>query len=87
MTLRIEKLESDKKVTFVVSGRLDAFGLVELGRLVDDNKRGRRFTLDLKDVRRVDRSAVRFLAFCESTGVSLENCPAYIRDWILREEF
>ena len=87
MTLRIEKLESEKKVTFVVSGRLDALGLVELGRLVDDNKKERRFSLDLKDVRLVDRSAVRFLAFCESTGMSLENCPAYIRDWILREEF
>ena len=86
MTLRIETLENRKAVTFTLSGRLDALGLVELQRLFDDHDEGKRFILDLKDVRLVDRSAVKFLAFCESGGIQIKNCPAYIREWISREE-
>jgi hypothetical protein len=26
-----------------------------------------------------------FLARCEENGIRVENCPAYIREWILRE--
>jgi anti-anti-sigma regulatory factor len=86
MTLRIETLENGKAVTFAVSGHLDALGLVELQRLFDQYKSERGFVLDLSDVRFVDRAAVKFLAFCESGGIRLENCPAYIRDWIFREK-
>jgi len=28
---------------------------------------------------------VRFLAHCEADGVKLDNCPAYIREWIEKE--
>ena len=86
MTLRIETSVNGKAVTFALSGQLDALGSVELQRLFDDHKEGKRFVLDLKDVRLVDRSAVRFLAFCEHGGMQIKNCPAYIRDWISREE-
>jgi ABC-type transporter Mla MlaB component len=86
MTLRIETSANRKSVTFALSGRLDAMGLVELQRLFDDHNEGESFILDLKDVQLVDRSAVKFLASCKSGGMQLENCPAYIRDWISREE-
>ncbi len=39
----------------------------------------------MKDVTLVDQSAIRFLARCEADSVTLENCPAYIRDWIAAE--
>jgi len=39
----------------------------------------------LKDVTLVDRDAVKFLALCEADSITLENCPAYIREWIERE--
>ena len=39
----------------------------------------------LKEVRLVDREAVQFLARCETEGVELDNCPAYIREWIEKE--
>ena len=42
--------------------------------------------LDLKEVKLIDREALRFLARCEENGIKVENCPAYIREWILREE-
>ena len=39
---------------------------------------------DLKDLTLVDRDAVRFLKSCEAGGITLKNCPAYIREWIAR---
>jgi hypothetical protein len=41
--------------------------------------------LDLHEVDLVDRDTVRFLARCAAGGVQLEQCPAYIREWIERE--
>ena len=41
--------------------------------------------IDLKDVLLVDREAIKLLAMCESNGVELRNCPAYIREWVTRE--
>ena len=40
--------------------------------------------LDLKDVSWVDRDVIGFLVRCEADGVKLENCPAYIREWMER---
>jgi hypothetical protein len=42
--------------------------------------------LDLRDVRLADRDAVRFLRGCEADGMKLENCPAYVREWMDREK-
>jgi hypothetical protein len=41
--------------------------------------------LDLRDVRLAHRDAVRFLRACEADGMKLENCPAYVREWMGRE--
>jgi len=32
----------------------------------------------------VNEDAVNFLADCEAGNIKLENCPAYIREWIER---
>ena len=45
----------------------------------------RTIVLDLRDVRLADRDAVKFLRSCEGGGMKLENCPAYIREWMDRE--
>jgi hypothetical protein len=29
---------------------------------------------------------VKFLRECEADGMKLENCPAYVREWIDREK-
>jgi signal transduction histidine kinase len=47
-----------------------------------DAKEVREITLDLEEVRLVDRETVRFLVKCESEGIQLKNCPSYIRQWI-----
>jgi hypothetical protein len=41
--------------------------------------------LDLKEVNLVSREVVTFLARCKEGGMGLNNCPAYIREWIARE--
>jgi hypothetical protein len=42
--------------------------------------------LDLRDVSIVNLDVVRFLGVCESRGIQLLDCPAYIRKWIDREK-
>jgi len=56
----------------------------ELKGLFDRNYR--HIILDLRDVRLADRDAVRFLRGCEADGMKLENCPAYVREWMNREK-
>ena len=43
-----------------------------------------RIALDMTDVKLVDRNAVTFLAQCETRGIRLLHCPAYVREWIER---
>jgi anti-anti-sigma regulatory factor len=73
-------------VVFTVSGRLDADNLGELSTLLAGESTGQALVLDLKDVVLVDRDAVRFLRARESNGITLRNCPPYIREWIGRED-
>ena len=54
----------------------------ELQRLLSLEEDGQDIALDLQDVTLIDRDAVKFLARCEEEKVELENCPAYIREWI-----
>jgi predicted metal-binding protein len=56
----------------------------ELKELFDGDYRD--IILDLRDLRLADRDAVRFLRGCEADGMRLENCPAYVREWIDREK-
>ena len=68
---------------FTLSGRMEAEQVPELKELFDRDYRN--IILDLRDVRLADRDAVRFLRGCEADGMKLENCPAYIREWMDRE--
>jgi anti-anti-sigma regulatory factor len=85
MTLRIQILPKEDIVAFALSGRITAEGVAELQRLFKVEGQGNRIVLDLKEVKLVDRDVVKFLARCEANGTQLENCPAYIREWIVRE--
>lgn len=71
---------------FTVSGRMDSANLPELKNLIDAKATDLRMALDLKELILVDRDAVRFLKRCESNGIELRNCSAYIREWIKREK-
>ncbi len=69
---------------FTLSGRMEAEQAAELKELFDRDYRN--IILDLRDVRLADRDAVRFLRGCEADGMKLENCPAYVREWMDREK-
>ena len=59
--------------------------MVELQRFLEAEENCDRIVVDLKEVKLVDRVAVSFLARCEANGVQIENCPTYIREWIVSE--
>jgi len=73
------------ETVFTVSGRMHSENLAELSNLFETGSANGRMALDLKELTLVDRYAVRFLKRCESNGIELRNCPAYIRKWITRE--
>ena len=83
--LRIQRSTQGDDVRFTLSGRIEAEHLPELRRLIEGEEPERAITLDLAEVKLVDRDAVRFLAQCEAAGATLESCPAYVREWIARE--
>jgi hypothetical protein len=84
--LKIQKAAVREVVVFTLSGRIKAEDVAELKRLFEGEADGHRMVLDLKEVKLVDRETVKFLARCEADGTRLENCPAYIREWIVQEE-
>jgi len=86
MTFRIETLPRGALTVFLLSGRVETQAIAELKRLFELQTAYRGIIVDLKDVSLVDREVMRFLARCEADGVSLENCPPYIREWIRREK-
>jgi hypothetical protein len=65
---------------------MDAENIGELEALIGAEASGRRITLDLKDLTLVDEDVVGFLRRCEADSIELKNCPAYIREWITREQ-
>ena len=79
--LRIQRSSNDR-VVFSLSGRIEIDDVAELQRLFSLEAVGQEIALDLRDVTIVDREAVKFLARCEVERIELENCPAYIREWI-----
>jgi len=85
MDFKVQRLESgDDSVVFSVSGRIQAEQTETLRELLE--REGGPTALDLREVVLVDRDAVRFLAHCEKAGIELRNCPAYVREWVRREE-
>lgn len=82
--LRIQRSDDTGLVTLALSGRIWEENLAEVQQLLDTESKPENITLDLHEVKLVDREAVRFLAACEARGIILKNCPAYIRQWISR---
>jgi anti-anti-sigma regulatory factor len=84
--LRIQRSTEGECVVFTLSGRIQGEDAAEVQRLFELEAKEQSITLDLHEVKLVDREAVRFLARCEAAGITLVHCPAYIREWIEREK-
>jgi predicted metal-binding protein len=63
---------------------MEAEQVAELKELFDRDYRN--IILDLRDLRLADRAAVRFLKGCQADGMQLQNCPAYVCEWMDREK-
>jgi hypothetical protein len=81
--LRIRKFQQAGNTVFLLSGRIKAEDISEIIELLKTEDSLASVILDLQEVRLVHRDAVRFLASCETQGVRLKNCPAFVREWIL----
>jgi hypothetical protein len=83
VTFKIEKYLAGHGRTIRLIGRMRAEHLSELEKQIRESKS--KIALDLEELDLVDVEAVRFLGMCETQGVTLLNCSAYIRDWIGKE--
>jgi hypothetical protein len=69
-----------------LSGHMEAEHIAALKELLEFQEDARNVILDLREIRLADRHAVGFLRGCETKGITLKNCPAYIREWMEREK-
>ena len=78
---KLQRVIESGTIRLIVIGRIDAAQLPELKDLVWLESAGD-VVLDLLEVTLVDSEVVRFLLQCETNGLRLVNCPAYIREWM-----
>jgi sugar/nucleoside kinase (ribokinase family) len=79
--LRIQRA-ANGKVVFTLSGRIEPEDIDELRRLFGLEPAAVHIVLNLRELVLVNGDGVEFLAECEAGGMTLENCPAYVRKWI-----
>ena len=84
--LKIQRTTDGQRIVFTLSGRIEGEHVAELQRLFTLEADGISLVLDLDEIELVDRESVRFLLRCETEGITLMHCPAYIREWIEREK-
>jgi anti-anti-sigma regulatory factor len=82
--LKITRSVNAGTTTLTVSGRIDAGQLPDLRGLIEA-ERTTDVVVDLHEVSLVDVEVVRFLRHCERQGIRLAHCPAYVREWMVRE--
>lgn len=82
--LRITRT-ANGEVVFRLIGRMESENISELETLLSAETGGRRIVFDLKDLTLVNQGVVSFLRRCETDGIEIENCPAYISKWMERE--
>ena len=83
MTLRIEKDSDGQTTTLRLIGRMRREHIEELKAQIKAG--GASVTLDLNEVSLVDLEVIRFLATCQTEGISLVHCSRYIKNWIGKE--
>ena len=82
--LKLERTSDGERITIRLIGHARSQHLGEIRRQMGTGAAN--VTLDLAEITVVDVHVVRFLGACEKEGTALLHCPAYIREWISREE-
>ena len=81
--LRIEKDSGGCVTKLRLSGRIQSDQIASIRSEMDGDCASK--ILDLGEVTLVDLGVVQFLIACEDAGVQLVHCPAYVREWMIRE--
>ena len=81
---KITRVTEAGSTRLTVSGRIGAPQLPDLRGFIEAENTSD-VVLDLTEVRLVDEEVVQFLLRCEGQGIGLVGCPAYIREWMVRE--
>jgi hypothetical protein len=81
--LRIEKDSGGCVTRLRLSGRMQSDQIASIRSEMDDGCTSK--ILDLGEVTLVDLGVIQFLISCQDAGVELVQCPAYVREWMLRE--
>ncbi len=84
LMLKIVRSANSDCVLFALSGRIDAEHAEELQTAFDGEDLP--IILDLREVKRVDREVVATLARWNADGITLQDCPAYVREWIAKAQ-
>ena len=81
----VQRLADGELIVLTLCGRIRADELGALQEHFAAEAKKNEIAVDLKEVKLVDQETIAFLAHCEAIGTELRNCPAYIREWINRE--
>jgi len=85
MTLKIERLvRGADAVVLRLCGRIEVKHLSTITELIEQESEPVIF--DLEEVQLVDREAVLLLERCERKGITLSNCPGFLREWLNEEK-
>jgi len=85
--LKITKQTENTQLTRVILyGHFTGEYVPEVEKALSENDhKGGKIALDLKDLTFVDRTAMEFLSKATSRNISIENTPSYVRRWIEQE--
>lgn len=78
---KIQRVSNGNNV-FKLSGHIEAEHLSELQKMLNTEPASIGIVLDLKELVLVDHTVAESLGRCEAAGMTLENCPGFIRKWV-----
>jgi len=84
VVVKIETVRGPDGTTISLIGRLSMEHLPLLKAQIDPAQGP--IVLEMGEVTLVDIDVVRFLIDCQTRGIQLRGCSAYIREWIAREQ-
>jgi len=82
VTCRIDRVSTDQGLVLRISGRISRDDVDVLRIAIED---GKVVAVELSELELIDRDALKLLAIYEANGIELRHCPAYIREWIVKE--
>jgi ABC-type transporter Mla MlaB component len=83
LTVKIERVSANGETRLSLSGELRSEEVAQINAEIANISP--KIALDCAELWTVDIDGVRWLKACEAVGVKVENCAAYIREWMHQE--